>query len=126
MHHLQILDVLSDRFFEANKAILTKVLLQDLLGTSSRQNLAQILAIIFEVFGNLCIRASLAHGGKERVPVVRFGEGKDAFVCDVGVNQSGNVQECGVADIDKPFCTSQYTQRWVDERDGIRGGICSS
>jgi hypothetical protein len=91
LRHLQVLDVGPDGLVQADELVLTKVLLQNLLGASSRQNLAQILAVVFEVFRYLRIGTGLAHGGEDRVPVVGFREGKDSFTLDVGIDQSGDV-----------------------------------
>jgi hypothetical protein len=111
LHHLQILDILLDRLLETDEVVLTEVLLQNLLSTSSGQDLAQVLAVVFEVFRDLLVRTSFAHGGEDRVPVVWLGESEDTFVLDVGINQSSDVQKCGVLDVNKPFCTSQSARR---------------
>ena len=106
LYCLQVLDVGLNRLLESNEFVLAKVLLQDLFSTSFRQNLAQIPAVVFEVFRDLTIGTSLAHGGKGVIPVERLGVGEDTFVLDVDIDESGDVQACGVLDIDEPFCAS--------------------
>lgn len=88
---LQVLDVQFDGLLETLEAILTKVLLQDLLCTRLGQNLAQVLAVVFEIFRYLSIGANLAHDGEDGVPVIGFGEGEDTFIFDFGIDQGGNV-----------------------------------
>ena len=111
LHQLQVLDVLLDRLLDADEVVLTKVLLQDGLSASFGQNLAQIPAVVFKVSRDLLVGTNLAHDGEDRIPVVWLGESEDTFVLDVGINQGGDMQACGVLDVHKPFCTSQSARR---------------
>lgn len=91
LHLLQTDEIVSESFFQAEEAG-TKVLLQDLVSTASWQHLTLVLAVILDVFGPLVIRLDLAQQLEDTVPIIRFGESKDTFVFDIGVNQSSDME----------------------------------
>lgn len=115
---LQVLHIELDGLLQSSETILTEILLQNFLSTRFRKDSAQILAIVLAVFGHLLVWTNLAQGGKDCVPSIRLGKGKDTFILDVGVDESGNMETGSVTDVHKPFCqivsmiflNTQYTR----------------
>ena len=101
--HLESLDGLFDTLLQPLET-LSEMLLQDLIGSVSTFNGAQIMTVVINLGRKLMVRPQLLQDVQNLIEIVRLGKAKEALIDNLRVDESSNMQTSGVTCIDHPFC----------------------